>query len=218
MSWQSYVDDHLMCEVSPGHHLTSAAIIGQDGVVWAQSAEFPNLHPDEITRIVKGMDDSSQIAASGLFLGGQKYMVIQGEAGQVIRGKKGSGGATIKKTNSALVIGIYAEPTTPGECNIVVSVLLWTYFVQRSDRRDKRKLEQSRLLVHRHNRDEEDPGFAAAEFPLLSDIWLCRVKSSYLYLMMMSLWSMITLLAASVDGLGFEINILLVVRTLIVIP
>jgi hypothetical protein len=40
MSWQSYIDDHLMCEVD-GHHLTSAAIVGHDGSVWAQSAAFP---------------------------------------------------------------------------------------------------------------------------------------------------------------------------------
>lgn len=42
MSWQSYVDDHLMCEID-GNHLTSAAIIGHDGVVWAQSADFPQV-------------------------------------------------------------------------------------------------------------------------------------------------------------------------------
>jgi uncharacterized protein (UPF0548 family) len=40
MSWQSYVDDHLMCHVSGGNTLTAAAIVGQDGLVWAQSAGF----------------------------------------------------------------------------------------------------------------------------------------------------------------------------------
>ena len=42
MSWQTYVDEHLMCEIE-GHHLTSAAIIGHDGTVWAQSAAFPSV-------------------------------------------------------------------------------------------------------------------------------------------------------------------------------
>lgn len=42
MSWQTYVDDHLMCEID-GHHLTSAAIIGLDGSVWAQSSSFPQV-------------------------------------------------------------------------------------------------------------------------------------------------------------------------------
>ena len=45
MSWQTYVDEHLMCDVGDGqgHHLTSAAIIGHDGSVWAQSANFPQV-------------------------------------------------------------------------------------------------------------------------------------------------------------------------------
>ncbi|KAF3499238.1 hypothetical protein F2Q69_00040613 [Brassica cretica] len=42
MSWQSYVDDHLMCDVE-GNHLTAAAILGQNGSVWAQSANFPQV-------------------------------------------------------------------------------------------------------------------------------------------------------------------------------
>lgn len=146
------------------------------------------------------------LAPSGLFLGDTKYMVIQGEPGAVIRGKKvtisisyvmityytsihhqivvnfsfkwrldimhsrlqshvplprwaparelyiylyskiqstfiltfqvwhfsfsiclcdcqGSGGITIKKTNQALIFGIYEEPLTPGQCNMVVERL-----------------------------------------------------------------------------------------------
>ena len=51
MSWQVYVDDHLMCDVD-GQHLTSAAIIGHDGSLWAQSDGFPQVllrfHPSFI--------------------------------------------------------------------------------------------------------------------------------------------------------------------------
>lgn len=45
MSWQTYVDDHLMCDID-GHTLTltAAAIIGHDGAVWAQSSNFPQVH------------------------------------------------------------------------------------------------------------------------------------------------------------------------------
>jgi hypothetical protein len=42
MSWQSYVDDHLMCDID-GQQLTSAAIVGLDGSVWAQSEKFPQV-------------------------------------------------------------------------------------------------------------------------------------------------------------------------------
>lgn len=33
---------------------------------------------------------------------------------------QGPGGVTVNKTNQALIIGIYDEPMTPGQCNMVV--------------------------------------------------------------------------------------------------
>jgi hypothetical protein len=42
MSWQAYVDDHLMCEID-GQHLAAAAILGLDGSPWAQSPGFPEV-------------------------------------------------------------------------------------------------------------------------------------------------------------------------------
>ncbi|RWW29663.1 hypothetical protein BHE74_00037374 [Ensete ventricosum] len=122
MSWQTYVDDHLMCEIDD-QHLTSAAIFGHDGSVWAQSDAFPQCKPEEITAIMTDFDEPGSLAPTGLYLGGTKYMVIQGEPGAVIRGKKGTGGVTIKKTNLALIIGIYDEPMTGGQCNVVVERL-----------------------------------------------------------------------------------------------
>ncbi|XP_010249471.1 PREDICTED: profilin-like [Nelumbo nucifera] len=122
MSWQTYVDDHLMCDIE-GNHLTAAAIIGHDGSVWAQSSSFPKFETEEINSIMKDFAEPGYLAPTGLFLGGTKYMVIQGEQGAVIRGKKGSGGITIKKTNQALIFGVYEEPVTPGQCNMVVERL-----------------------------------------------------------------------------------------------
>ena len=44
--------------------------------------------PEEIAAIVKDFDEPGTLAPTGLLLGGSKYMVIQGEPGVVIRGKK----------------------------------------------------------------------------------------------------------------------------------
>lgn len=44
--------------------------------------------PEEIIAIVKDFEEPGTLAPTGLHLGGTKYMVIQGEAGAVIRGKK----------------------------------------------------------------------------------------------------------------------------------
>ncbi|URD94662.1 hypothetical protein MUK42_32406 [Musa troglodytarum] len=79
--------------------------------------------PEEMTNIINDFNEPGTLAPIGLFLGSTKYMVIQGEPGAVIRGKKGSGGITVKKTNQALIFGIYDEPMTPGQCNMVVERL-----------------------------------------------------------------------------------------------
>ncbi|KAK3415624.1 hypothetical protein EUGRSUZ_J02697 [Eucalyptus grandis] len=119
MSWQTYVDDHLMCDID-GHHLAAAAIVGHDGSVWAQSSAFPQFKPQEIAAIMKDFDEPGLACSDGATPAGAKYMVIQGEDGAVIRGKKGAGGVTVKKTTQALIFGIYEEPLTPGQCNMVV--------------------------------------------------------------------------------------------------
>lgn len=36
---------------------------------------------------------------------------------------QGPGGVTVKKTNQALIIGIYDEPMAPGQCNMIVERL-----------------------------------------------------------------------------------------------
>jgi len=46
------------------------------------------LKPQEIDGIKKDFEEPGFLAPTGLFLGGEKYMVIQGEQGAVIRGKK----------------------------------------------------------------------------------------------------------------------------------
>lgn len=60
MSWQEYVDDHLMCALPNGGTLKSAAIVGLDGGVWAQSPEFPTLGDDEVMHVEINFPDVSQ--------------------------------------------------------------------------------------------------------------------------------------------------------------
>ncbi|XAR67069.1 hypothetical protein NMG60_11013498 [Bertholletia excelsa] len=109
MSWHTYADEHLMRDIE-GNQLSSAAIVGHDGSVWAESHSFPRFNSQEIAEIMR------------LHLGG----IIHGHPrwpGAVIRAKKGSGVAVVKKTGQALIFGIYEEPVTPGQCNMVVERL-----------------------------------------------------------------------------------------------
>lgn len=123
MSWQVYVDEHLLTELPSGGSLSQGAIVGQDGAVWAQSAGFPEITDDEVAKIMEELNSPGKIAQSGLFLGGTKYIVIPGEPGEVIRGRKNQDGVTIKKTLTALVIGIYGEGVQAGDANTVVENL-----------------------------------------------------------------------------------------------
>jgi len=50
--------------------------------------KFLQFTAEEVAAIMKDFDEPGSLAPTGLFLGGAKYMVIQGEAGAVIRGKK----------------------------------------------------------------------------------------------------------------------------------
>ena len=80
----------------------------------------------QVAKLVAGFDDSSELAANGLFLGGEKFMLLAGEPGAVIRGRGRDAktkGVTIKRTTSALVIGIYNEGVQPADCNLVVENL-----------------------------------------------------------------------------------------------
>ncbi|XP_047152136.1 profilin-1-like [Vigna umbellata] len=74
MSWQTYVDDHLLCEIE-GNHLSHATIIGQDGSVWAQSSGFPQLKPEEVSGIMNDFNESGTLAPTGL-LGISSYLEI----------------------------------------------------------------------------------------------------------------------------------------------
>ncbi|KAK1312873.1 Profilin-2 [Acorus calamus] len=102
MSWQTYVDDHLMCEID-GHNLTAAAILGQEGSVWAQSHSFPSFKQEDINGIMSDFEDPGFLAPKGLYIGSKKYMVIQGEPGAVIRGKLT--GKCVRKSDLAVFRG-----------------------------------------------------------------------------------------------------------------
>lgn len=49
---------------------------------------FVQFKPEEISGIMNDFNEPGFLAPTGLYLGGTKYMVIQGEPGAVIRGKK----------------------------------------------------------------------------------------------------------------------------------
>jgi profilin len=123
MSWQQYVDEHLMVDLPHGGRLSSAAIVGQDGGIWASSPGFPDVTPEEVDALVAGLADQGAVATTGLILAGVKYLVIPGDPGAVLRGKKGPDGVTVKKTETALVVGFYGAGAQPGDATGCIEAL-----------------------------------------------------------------------------------------------
>lgn len=99
MSWQPYVDDHLLAELPHGGTLEHAALVSHEGDVWAQSPNFPEVSTTEVQAIMKGFDDQATLAQNGLFIGGKKYIVVIGEEGAVIRGRLSQNGALFYHQN-----------------------------------------------------------------------------------------------------------------------
>ena len=116
MSWQSYVDDHL---IGTGH-VVQGAICGVDGAIWAVSAGFnvrprashgpvPSLFlvveprraeipylpppsstqvsPEEVQKLVAAFEDPSGLQAGGIYLCGEKHMFIRSDD-RFIAGKR----------------------------------------------------------------------------------------------------------------------------------
>ncbi|KAI3657905.1 hypothetical protein MP638_003542 [Amoeboaphelidium occidentale] len=109
MSWQQYVDGNL---VGTGK-ITKAAIHGLDGNPWATTAGF-TVKPDEAKTLVKAFSDASGIRASGLLIGGEKFIALRADD-RSIYAKKGANGVVCVKTKQAVIIGYYDDKIQPGE-------------------------------------------------------------------------------------------------------
>ncbi|GAA6021231.1 hypothetical protein JCM10207_002583 [Rhodosporidiobolus poonsookiae] len=117
MSWQAYVDSNL---VGTGK-IAKAAILGQQGGVWAQSAGY-DLAADEQAAIVKAFTDPSAVQGSGVRAQGQKFLTLQANDRSVY-GKKQADGIILVKTTQAVLVAEYAHPTMPGEATKIVEDL-----------------------------------------------------------------------------------------------
>ncbi|WWC67358.1 uncharacterized protein I206_101266 [Kwoniella pini CBS 10737] len=118
MSWQAYVDDHL---VATGK-ITKGAIIGKQGGIWAASPGY-NLAQNEQDVLVKtAFTQPDQLRANGIHLNGFKFMTLQATPDEVI-GRKGERGVFIIPTTQAILVAEYDAPISAPEANIVVAKL-----------------------------------------------------------------------------------------------
>merc|ERR1712080_185253 len=107
MSWQAYVDDHLVATGQVKH----AVLAGHDGSVWAKSAAFPGT-ANEGKNIATNFNSPGTFQAGGLHLGGKKYMFLSNND-KVLRFKK----------SQSYIIALYEEPTVAEQCAQVTEKL-----------------------------------------------------------------------------------------------
>ncbi|KAG8994491.1 profilin, required for normal timing of actin polymerization in response to thermal stress [Tulasnella sp. JGI-2019a] len=122
MSWQEYVDTNL---VGSGK-VTRAAILGQQGGVWATSSGF-SITPTEQTAILNIFKNPENAQASGVRIAGTKYFALQ-VTDKFLYGKQGANGCVIRKTTQAVIVAVYDSPIQAPECNTVVEKLA-DYFI-----------------------------------------------------------------------------------------
>jgi len=122
MSWQAYVDTNL---VGTGK-VTKAAILGQQGGVWASSSDL-QLAPDEQAAIVNAAatafsGGAGEVQANGMRLAGVKYFTLR-LTDRSIYLKQGPNGAVIVKTKQAILVAVYQAPIQTTEATPVVESL-----------------------------------------------------------------------------------------------
>ena len=133
-TWQHYVDqilhklDHNKNEWKKTDICSAAAIYGLDGYPWAFSPNFPELklykHPlealdgsvtdvevDEVDIAVQAGKGVRNPNEAGIRLGGQKYMFVAHDSGDMTTqlSKRGGGGGAIAITKKACIVAFYEK-------------------------------------------------------------------------------------------------------------
>ncbi|CAI7850824.1 unnamed protein product [Closterium sp. NIES-53] len=109
-------------------YVVKSAAYGQNGSLRGRSDSFPEATDDQIRAIVEGFNDVNVLTANGLYLGNEKFMVIQGVPGVIIRGRNKQdenrkvGGCCIHKTSANnILIATFEEPVLAADVNMLLA-------------------------------------------------------------------------------------------------
>ena len=114
-----YIDDSMM---STGA-LASACIVGFDGQIYAQSADFPAITAAQVQTFKANIANPDALGATGLMVGDNKFYTVACDPGSVLRGRKGASGICIAMAKTCFLIGIYGEGQQAGDVNNIVESL-----------------------------------------------------------------------------------------------
>ena len=117
MSWQAYVDSNL---VGSGK-VSRAAILGQQGGVWAASPGY-NLSAAEQKAVIDAVCPEVTHPANGITLAGRKFITVRTDV-RSIYGRKQQDGLAVVKTKQGILVAEYDAPIQAGESTVVVEGL-----------------------------------------------------------------------------------------------
>ncbi|KAM9991050.1 hypothetical protein ACTFIY_007055 [Dictyostelium cf. discoideum] len=105
MTWQAYVDNNLI-----GAGFAQAALLGQDGSVWAHNTGF-NVTEGKAISALFAKDGAA--FSTGIHVAGKKYMAIKSDTRSAY-GKLGAGGVVCVKTSTGIIVAVYDDKLQPG--------------------------------------------------------------------------------------------------------
>lgn len=125
MSWQAYVDDHMLGELPNGGELTKAAIFSHEGDLWASSPGFPAIEEADFVHMMKAFSDTSQgeVAATGVKVAGEKFMFVRSDDTALLCRQGKSTGLTVHKTGMSVLLALYDENCQPADVEVRISGL-----------------------------------------------------------------------------------------------
>ena len=118
--WQQYIDTSL---IGSGHMHSATILSKADGSYWAYGGDHVP-QPDESAHILKCITDPESARASGVRIGGNKYFVLRVDDEGNIYGKLGAGGCYIAAAGQCIVVAVYGEGHSPGDCNVAVNNII----------------------------------------------------------------------------------------------
>eukprot|EP00824_Muranothrix_gubernata_P020406 TRINITY_DN40782_c0_g1_i1.p2 TRINITY_DN40782_c0_g1~~TRINITY_DN40782_c0_g1_i1.p2 ORF type:complete len:137 (-),score=31.03 TRINITY_DN40782_c0_g1_i1:104-490(-) len=119
MSWQTYVDDHLLATGT----VRQAALVDQKKphASWAASPSF-TVGTKEAEALMASFQDPSKIFESGITVNGVKYYALRAND-RSIYAKKGSSGLVCVKTKLTIIVATYDDKIQPGQCTATTEKL-----------------------------------------------------------------------------------------------
>ena len=111
--WDDYVSDFLIAS----GHVTQAAILDSETGLFLAGSDGFKIHENEFRHLLLGIQYQEAAYRYGVTLNGHHYNVRLADGRHGIFAKSETGGCSVCKTNTLLIIGVHDKLCNPRRCN-----------------------------------------------------------------------------------------------------